>query len=128
MEWFRLILDNLAWVEHQFLSGIRDLMKAMSLSGMMRGVGGVRKSEHQCWLVKGLGLGLLCWCFKGVEEEIPREEASTLKIWSVTFQPGQCTSPLLHLCQRLFNQYGRQNSFSASLLSRPGSLWLLVIP
>ena len=33
----------------------------------MRGVGGVRKSEHQSWLAKGLrlGLGLLCWGFKG---------------------------------------------------------------
>ena len=27
---------------------------------MMRGVGGVRKSIHQIWLDKGLGLGLLC--------------------------------------------------------------------
>ena len=46
---------------------------------MMRGVGGVRKSIHQSWLAKGLGLGLglLCWGFKGVQEEIPWEEAST---------------------------------------------------
>ncbi len=34
----------------------------------MRGVGGVRKSEHQRWLAKGLELGLLCWGFKGVLE------------------------------------------------------------
>ena len=33
----------------------------------MRGVGGVRKSIHQSWLAKGLGLGLLCWGFKGVK-------------------------------------------------------------
>ena len=37
---------------------------------MMRGVGGVRKSIHQSWLAKGLGLGL-CWGFMGVQEEIP---------------------------------------------------------
>ena len=43
-------------------------------SGMMRGLGGVRKSIHQSWLAKVLGLGLLCWCFKGVQEEIPSEE------------------------------------------------------
>ena len=43
---------------------------------MRRGVGGVRKSIDQTWLAKGLGLGLLCWGFKGVQEEIPREEAS----------------------------------------------------
>ena len=44
---------------------------AGSLWGMKRGVGGVRKSEHQSWLAKGLGLGLLCWGFKVVQEEIP---------------------------------------------------------
>ena len=38
----------------------------------MRGVGGVRKSIHQSWLAKGFGL--LCWGFKGVQEEIPSEE------------------------------------------------------
>ena len=32
------------WVEHQFLSGIRDSRKAGSLWEMMRGAGGVRKS------------------------------------------------------------------------------------
>ena len=78
MECFRLLLEHLAWIEHQFLSGIRDSRKAGSLCGMMRGVGGVRKSIHQSWLAKGLGLGLLCWGFKGVQEEIPWEEASTL--------------------------------------------------
>ena len=83
----------------------------------MRGVGGVRKSEHQSWLAKGLGLGLglICWGFKRVQEEIPSEEASTLPIGSVAFPPGQCTSPQLHLCHRLFDQDGYQNSSSASL-------------
>ena len=71
--------------------------------GMMRGVGGVRKSIHQSWLARGLGLGLLCWGFKGVEEEIPSEEASTLQIGSVAFPPGQYTSPQLHPCHRLFD-------------------------
>ena len=36
---------------------------------MMRGVGGVRKSEHHSWLAKGWGLGLQCWGFKGVQED-----------------------------------------------------------
>ena len=92
MEYFRLLLDDLAWIEHQFLSGIRDSRKPGSLWGMMSGVGGVRKSEHQSWLAKGLGLGLLCWGFKGVQEEIPSEETITIQIWSVAFPPGQCTS------------------------------------
>ena len=79
MECFRLLLEHLAWIEHEFLSGIRDSRKAGSLWGMMRGVGGVRKSEHQSWLAKGLGLGLLCWRFKRVQEEILSEEASILQ-------------------------------------------------
>ena len=98
MECFRLLLEHLAWIEHQFLSGIKDSRKAGSLWGMMGGVGGVRKSVHQSWLAKGwgLGLGLLCWGFKGVQEEIPREEACALQIGSVAFPRGQCTSPQLH--------------------------------
>ena len=60
MECFRLIFDHLAWIEHQFLRGARDSRKAQSLWGMMRGVGGVRKSIDQSWLAKGLGLGLQC--------------------------------------------------------------------
>ena len=92
MECFRLLFDHIAWIEHQFLSGIRDSRKAGSLWGMMRGVGGVRKSIHHSWLAKGLGLGLLCCAFKGVQQEIPREEASTLQIASVAFLAGQCTS------------------------------------
>ena len=63
----------------------------------MRGVGGVRKSIHQSWLAKRLRLGLLCWDFKGVQEETPSEVASTLQIGSVTFPRGQYTSLQLHL-------------------------------
>ena len=65
---------------------------------------------------------------KGVQEEIPSEEASTLQIRSAVFLLGQCTSPQLHPCHRLFDQDGHQDSSSASLLFRPCSLWLLVIP
>ena len=115
MECLRLLFDHLAWIEHEFLSGIRYSRNAGILWGMMRGVGGLRKSIHQSWLAKGLGLGLLYWGFKGVQEEIPSEEASTLQIWSVAFPPGQCPSPQLHPCHRLFEQDGHQDSSSASL-------------
>ena len=100
--------DHLAWIEHQFLSGIRDSRKAGSLWGRMRGVGGVRKSMHHSWLAKGLGfgLGLLCWGFKGVQQEIPWEEARTLQIGSVAFPPGQYSSPQLLPYHRLFDQMG----------------------
>ena len=106
MECFRLLFDHLAWIEHEFLSSIRDSRKAGSLWGMMRGVGGVRKSIHQSWLANGLRLGLLCWGFKGVQQEIPSEEANTLQIGSVAFPSEQYTSPQLHPCHRLFDQMG----------------------
>ena len=117
MECFRLLFDHLAWIEHQFLSGIRDSRKAGSLWGMLRRVGGVRKSIHHSWLAKrlGSGLGLLCWGFKGVQEEIPSEDASTLQIKSVVFTAGQCTSPQLHPSHRLFDQDGHQDSSSPSV-------------
>ena len=114
---FRLLFDHFAWIGHQFLTGIRHSRKARSLWDIMRGVGGVRKSIHQSWLAKGLelGLGLLCWGFKGVQEEIPSEEASTLQFASVAFPLGQCTSPQLHPCHRLFDQDEHQDSSSPSL-------------
>ena len=117
MKCFRLLLEHLAWIKHQFLSGIRDSRKTGSRWGMMRGVGRVRKLIHQSFLAKviGLGLGLLCWGFKEVQEEIPLEEASTLQIRSVAFPSGQYTSPQLHPCQRLFDQDGHQDSSSPSL-------------
>ena len=85
MEWFILILDYLEWINHQFLSGIRDSRKAGSLWRRMRGVGRVRRSIHQSWLAKGLGLGLVCWSFKGVQEESDRVSGiSTRKIHQST--------------------------------------------
>ena len=118
---FRLLFAYLAWIEHQFLSGIRDSRKAGGLWGMMRDVGGVRKSIHPSWLTKGWGLelGLLCWGFKGVQEHIPSEEGSTLP-------PGQCTSPQFHPCHRLFDQGGHQHSSSSfhSQNLAPCDFWL----
>ena len=49
-------------------------------------------------------LRVLCWGFKGVQEDILSEEVSTLQIGSVAFPPVQCTSLQLHPCYRLFNQ------------------------
>ena len=59
----------------------------------MRGVGEVRKSVDQSWLAKWLGLelGLLCWGFKGVQEEIPSEEVSGIS----TRTMHQSTTPSL---------------------------------
>ena len=114
MECFRLLFDHHAYVEYQFLSDIRDSRKAGSL-WEIRGVGGVRKSIYQNWLAKKLGLGLVCWGFKGVQEEIPSEESSTLQIGSVAFPPWQCTSLQLNPCHRVFDQVGHHDSSAPSL-------------
>ena len=76
-----------------------------------------KKVDNQSWLAKGLGLRLqlLCWGFKAVQEDIPPEEASTLQIGSVAFPLGQCTSPQLHPCHRLFDLDGHQDISSPSL-------------
>ena len=42
-ETYEMLQTAFAWIEHEFLSGIRDWRKAGSLWGMMRGVRGVRK-------------------------------------------------------------------------------------
>ena len=122
MECFRLLFDHFAWIEHQFLCGIRDSKKAGSVWRVKRGMDGVRKSIQQSWLAKGL----LCWGFKEVQEEIPSEVTSTLEIGSVAFPPGHCTNPQLHPCHRLFDQYGHQDSSSASLSPdlAPSDFWL----
>ena len=87
-----------------------------------------KEVSNQSWLAKELGLGLQCWGFKGVQEEIHWEETNTLQIGSVAFPPGQCTSPQLHPYHRLFDHDGHQDSSSPSLYSRRWSLWLLLIP
>ena len=97
MESFRLLFDHVAWIEHQFLSVIRDSRKAESLWGMMRGVEGVRKSINQSRLAKWIGLALICWDFKGVQEEIRSEETCTSKQGSgiSTRSMHQSTTPSL---------------------------------
>ena len=98
IECFRLLLEHLAWIEHQFLSGIRDSRKAGSLWRMMRSVGGVRKSIHQSWLAKGLGLRLLCWGFKGVQQEVPsgRGQHSSNRVSGISSRTmHQSTTPSL---------------------------------
>ena len=79
MECFRLLLEHLAWIEHQFLSGIRDSRKAGNRWGMMRDVGGVRKSIHQSWLAKGLGLGLLCEVLREFRKRFGRKRLALFK-------------------------------------------------
>ena len=80
MECFRLLFDHFAWIEHQFLGGIRDSRKAGSLLGMVRCVGGGRKSIHQSWLAKGLGLGLVCLqCLREFRDRFRRRRPALFK-------------------------------------------------
>ena len=81
MECFRLLFDHPAWSEHQFLSSITYSRKAGSLWGMMRSVEGVRKSVHQSWLAKrlGLGLGLLCWGLREFRKRFCRKRPALFK-------------------------------------------------
>ena len=79
MECFRLLWGHLAGIEYQFLSGIRDSRKAGSLWGMMRGVGGVRKSIHHSWLAKGLGLGLLVEVLTAFRKRFGRKRPALFK-------------------------------------------------
>ena len=59
---------------------------------------------------------ILWWGFKGVQEEIPSEGASTLQIGSVAFLPGQCTSSQLYPWHRLFEQDGPQDFFTLHIV------------
>ena len=79
MECFRLLFDHLAWIEHQFLCGIRDSRKAGSLWRVMRDVGGVNKSIDQSWLAIGLELGLLCWGLREFRKTFRRKRPALFK-------------------------------------------------
>ena len=95
MKCFRLLFDHLAWIKHQFLRGIRDSRKAGSLLGMIRGFGGVRKSIHQSWLAKRLGLGLLCWGSSG-RDSLGRGQHSSNRVSGISTRTmHQSTTPSL---------------------------------
>ena len=84
MECFRLLLEHLAGIEHQFLSGIRDSRKAGSLWG----------GDERCERSKEVNtpeligqrvrvrVGLLFWGFNGVQKISRRK-------WPTLFKSGQ---------------------------------------
>ena len=80
----------------------------------MRG-GGSKEVNIPELIGQRVRVGLLCWGFKGVQQEIPSEKASTLQIGSVAFPPGQYTSSQLHPRHRLFDQDGHQDDSPPSL-------------
>ena len=72
------------------MSGIRDSRNPGSLRDDER-CGIIEEVNTPQLTGKGLGLGLLCWGFKGVQKEIPSEEASTLQIWPMVFDQDNAT-------------------------------------
>ncbi len=87
LEYTLLKPDCYSWWISKMQSGHEDTLKeryALKFCFKL-GKNSTRQSIHQNWLAKGLGLGLLCWGFKGVQKEIPSEEASTLQIGSMAF-------------------------------------------
>ena len=111
------VLGHLAWIEHQFLRGIRDSRKPGSMWGMMRGVGGVRKSVEQSWLAKGLGLGLLCWGFKGVQEDdsLARGQHSSNRVSGISTRTmHQFTTP--SLSQTIWPRWASRQFFTLPIV------------
>ena len=88
MQCFRLLFDHFAWIEHPFLSGIRDSRKPGSLWGMMRGVGGVRKSIDQSWLAKRLGLGYYVEVLREFRKRFCRKRPALFKSAQWHFHQG----------------------------------------
>ena len=119
LEYTLLKPDCHSWWISKTQSDIRDSRKA-SLWRMVRGVGGVRKSEHQRWLAKGLGLGLLC--FKGVQEEIPSDDVNTLQIGSVAFGYSLSSEAVVMRRLRLWRRWLTRSNKRTSM-GRSRSCW-----
>ena len=123
MECFRLLFDHLAWIEHEFLSSIRDSRKPGGLWGMMRGLWGIRKSIHQSWLAKGLGLGLLWWGLSGSsgKDSLGRGQHSSNRLSAISSRTmHQSTTPS-------FSQTNWARWASRQFLSLPKVQTLLLV-
>ena len=73
------------------------------------------KSTHKLLMILffySTGMIYMHWVPTG---QAVQEEVNTLQIGSVAFPAGQCTSPQLHPCHRLFDHDGYQDTSSASL-------------
>ena len=128
MECFTLLLEHFAWIEHRFLSGIRD-SKAESLCGMMKGrIKEVNTSELIGQSVRVRIRVSYVEVLREFRKRYCRKKPALFKSGQWHFYNAQCTSPQLHPCHRLFDQDRHQDSSLPSLQSRPCSLWHLIIP
>ena len=116
MEYFRML----------FIEWHKKFKEPGSLWKMMRSVGGVRKSIQQSWLAKELGLGLrlLCWGFKGVQQGIPSERGlhSSNRVSGISTRTmHQSTTP--SLSQTIWPRWASRQFFSRPDLA-PSDCWL----
>ena len=128
IECFRLLFGPSCMNRASVLAWYKRFKEGRESLGMMRGGRGVRKSIDQSWLATQLGLVLLCWGFKEFRRDSLGRSPALFISALLAFPSGQCTSPQLHPCHRLFDQDGQQDISSPSLSSKPCSLWRLVIP
>ena len=107
MECFRLLLEYLAWIEHQSLSGIRFKEGRESVRDDERC--GRSKDVNTAEFI-GQRVGLLCWGFKGVQGEIPWEEASGIS----TRTMHQSTTP--SLSQTIWSRWASRQFLSLPIV------------
>ena len=93
--------------------------------GMMRGVGGVRKSIDQSWLAKRLGLGLLCWGSSG-KDSVGRGQHTSNRVSGISTR----TYASVHksLSQTIWPIWASRLFLTFPIVPQLCSLWLLVIP
>ena len=115
MECFRLLLGHLAsvfeWLK-RFKEG-RESVRDDEGCGRCKEV----NTPELIGQKDKVRVRLLCWGFKGVQEEIPSEEASTLQIGSVAFPPRQCTNPItLSFSQTIWPRWASRQFLSLPIV------------
>ena len=118
MECFRLLLDYIAWIEHQFLSGKRNSRKAGRQSVWDDERCGRSKEVYTPELIGQrvrVRVRVTMLRFKGSlgRDSVGRDQHSLNRFSGNS--PGQFTSSQPHPCHILFDQDGHQDSSSASL-------------
>ena len=117
-ETYGMLQTALSTILHElslsFLSGIRDSRKAGSLWGMMRGVGRSKEVNTPELIDQRVRVGRVTKLsfYREFRKRFRRKRPALCQIGSVAFPPGQCASPQLHPCHRLFGQDGYRGQFT----------------
>ena len=93
MECFRLLFDHLEWIEHQFFEWHKRFKEGRKSVRDDERCGKSKEVNIPQLIGQRVRVRVTMLGFKGIQKEIPREEASTLQIGSVAFSPAQYTSP-----------------------------------